>query len=135
MNVFVKLLETFLRFSRIFYFAGAVLECPTFESIESAMVRLQYVGALDENRNLTALGHHLATLPVDVKVGKLMLLGAIFGCVDSALTIAACLSHRSPFTSPFGKKEKVDAKKREFANGNSDQITVLNAYKVSSACK
>lgn len=99
--------------------------------MEAAIVRLQYVGALDKDRNLTPLGHHLAALPVDVKIGKLMLYGAIFGCVDSALTIAACLSHKSPFTSPFGKKEKVDAKKKEFSNGYSDQITILNAYKVS----
>lgn len=112
---------------------GGVLETPTPESVESSVTRLQYVGALDKDINLTALGHHLATLPVDVKVGKLMLYGAIFGCVDSALTIAACLSHKSPFTSPFGKKDKVDAKKKEFSHGYSDQITTLNAYKVSSS--
>lgn len=110
---------------------GAVLETPTPESVESSVTRLQYVGALDKDINLTPLGHHLATLPVDVKVGKLMLYGAIFGCVDSALTIAACLSHKSPFTSPFGKKDKVDAKKKEFSHGYSDQLTTLNAYKVN----
>ncbi|GJQ77496.1 hypothetical protein Trydic_g20887 [Trypoxylus dichotomus] len=108
---------------------GSVLETPTSESISAAIRRLQYVGALDKCNSLTPLGHHLATLPVDVKIGKLMLYGAIFGCVDSALTIAACLSHKSPFTSPFGKKEKVDAKKKEFSHGYSDQITTLNAYK------
>lgn len=80
--------------------------------------------------NLTALGHHLAQLPVDVRIGKLMLFGAIFQCVDSVLTIAACLSYKSPFVSPFSKRNEADAKKKQFAICNSDHLTVLMAYKV-----
>lgn len=48
---------------------------------------------------LTALGFHLATLPVDPRVGKMMIYGALFGCTDPALTIAAAMSARSPFMS------------------------------------
>lgn len=55
-----------------------ILESPSEESIVSAIRRLQDVGAFDENDNLTALGAILATLPVDVRIGKLMLFGAIF---------------------------------------------------------
>lgn len=86
---------------------------------------------MDKNNNLTSLGHHLAALPVDVRIGKLMLFGAIFGCVDAALTMAACLSFKSPFLSPFGKREEADKKKKSFAVGYSDHITVLMAYRVS----
>lgn len=53
-----------------------------------------------------------------------------FKCVDSVLTIAACLSYKSPFVSPFSKRNEADAKKKEFAVCNSDQLTVLTAYKV-----
>ncbi|XP_055695529.1 putative ATP-dependent RNA helicase DHX57 [Lutzomyia longipalpis] len=106
----------------------ATIEPPTQESITSAIGRLQDVGALDADQNLTALGHHLATLPVDVRIGKLMLFGAIFQCVDSVLTIAACLSHKSPFVAPFSKKAEADARKRELAVLNSDHLTVLRAY-------
>lgn len=52
-------------------------------------------------------------------------------CVDSVLTIAACLSFKSPFVSPFSKRKEADAKKKSFAVANSDHITVLMAYKVS----
>lgn len=48
------------------------------ESVSSAVKRLQDVGAFDTDDNLTALGEILATLPVDVRIGKLMLFGAIF---------------------------------------------------------
>lgn len=54
------------------------MEPPSEESILSAIKRLQDVGAFDSKDNLTPLGHHLAALPVDVRIGKLMLFGAIF---------------------------------------------------------
>ncbi|XP_059482833.1 putative ATP-dependent RNA helicase DHX57 [Neocloeon triangulifer] len=107
----------------------STLEPPSEESVNTAIARLQDVGALDERANLTALGHHLAALPVDVRIGKLILLGAIFSCVDSALTMAACLSYKSPFVSPFAKRDEADKMKQQFATYNSDQLTVLRAYK------
>ncbi|XP_047508277.1 putative ATP-dependent RNA helicase DHX57 isoform X1 [Pieris napi] len=105
------------------------IEPPEKYNIDGALSRLQDVGALDKGFQLTALGKHLASLPVDVRIGKLMLFGAIFCCVDSALTMAAFLSHKSPFVAPFGKKAEADAKRREFACSNSDQLTTLKAYK------
>lgn len=104
------------------------IEPPSTENITSAIKRLQNLGAF-EQENLTPLGSHLALLPVDVRIGKLMLFGAIFQCLDSVLTICACLSHKSPFVSPFTKRQEADARKRQFAVGNSDHLTVLNAYR------
>jgi ATP-dependent RNA helicase DHX57 len=104
------------------------IEPPSIESIQSAIKRLQNLGAF-ERENLTPLGSHLALLPVDVRIGKLMLFGAIFQCLDSVLTICACLSFKSPFVSPFTKRHEADARKRQFAIGNSDHLTVLNAYR------
>lgn len=66
-----------------------------------------------------------------MKIGKLILFGAVFCCLDSVLTIAASLSNKSPFLSPFNKRDAAEAKKKEFAIFNSDHLTVLNAYKVS----
>mmetsp|Transcript_54900 Transcript_54900/g.164370 ORF Transcript_54900/g.164370 Transcript_54900/m.164370 type:complete len:713 (-) Transcript_54900:147-2285(-) len=77
---------------------------------------------------LTALGFHLATLPVDPRVGKMMIYGALFGCIDPALTIAASMSARSPFVSPFDKRDEADAAKKEFATESSDHLTTLNAF-------
>ncbi|KAM7349281.1 putative ATP-dependent RNA helicase DHX57 [Cochliomyia hominivorax] len=108
---------------------GQTLEPPTEENIIAAVTRLQDVGALDEEQQLTPLGHHLSALPVDVRIGKLMLFGAIFQCLDSILTIAACLSHKSPFVSPFNKRAEAERRKREYALCNSDHLTCLLAYK------
>lgn len=67
------------------------------ESLNAAKQRLRDLGALTEDEKLTPLGYHLACLPVDVRIGKLMLFGAIFRCLDPALTIAASLAFKSPF--------------------------------------
>lgn len=107
---------------------GKMLEPPTTESISNAIKRLQDVGAFNSECTLTPLGHHLAMLPVNIRIGKLILFGAIFCCLDSALTIAACLSYKNPFNIPFDKRHKVDIKK-EFITANSDQLTILKAYK------
>lgn len=103
-------------------------EPPDVDAIMSAVKRLEDLGALEDGE-LTPLGYHLGSLPVDVRIGKLMLFGAIFRCLDSALTIAACLSFKSPFVAPFGKKHEATEKKLEFAAGNSDHLTMLNAYR------
>ncbi|XP_026330689.1 putative ATP-dependent RNA helicase DHX57 isoform X2 [Hyposmocoma kahamanoa] len=127
----IKILPLFKDMS-IHEVLGKTIEPPAKINIDGALVRLQDVGALDSTYALTALGRHLAALPVDVRIGKLMLFGAIFCCVDSALTMAACLSHKSPFVAPFGKKAEADAKRREFACSNSDQLTTLRAYRLNS---
>lgn len=76
-----------------------LIEPPRVESLHASKLRLQDLGALTQQEKLTPLGYHLASLPVDVRIGKLMLFGAIFRCLDPALTIAASLAFKSPFVS------------------------------------
>ena len=83
---------------------------------------------LDVSSELTALGFHLATLPVDPRVGKMMIYGALFGCVDPLLTFAAAMSARSPFVAPFGQREQADEARKTFSVAGSDHLTILNAF-------
>lgn len=50
-------------------------------------------------------GKFLSVLPVDPKLGKMLILGAIFSCFDPILTIVAGLSIRDPFLLPQDKKD------------------------------
>ncbi|KAJ0057405.1 hypothetical protein NL108_006094, partial [Boleophthalmus pectinirostris] len=106
-----------------------LIEPPAMGSLEAAKQRLQDLGALTADEKLTPLGYHLACLPVDVRIGKLMLFGAIFRCLDPALTIAASLAFKSPFVSPWDKREEANEKKLAFALANSDHLALLQAYK------
>ncbi|KAM8884775.1 putative ATP-dependent RNA helicase DHX57 isoform 1-T2 [Synchiropus picturatus] len=106
-----------------------LIEPPATGSLEAAKRRLQDLGALTSEEKLTPLGYHLACLPVDVRIGKLMLFGAIFRCLDPALTIAASLAFKSPFVSPWDKREEANEKKLAFAVASSDHLALLQAYK------
>jgi ATP-dependent RNA helicase DHX36 len=53
----------------------------------------QVLQAMDSKQELTALGHHLASLPVDARVGKMLLYAAILGCLDPVSSLR-CQSPR-----------------------------------------
>ena len=65
---------------------------------------MSFQNALDANEELTPLGYHLAALPVDPRVGKMILFGAIFSCLDPVLTVASVLGFKDPFVSPLVSK-------------------------------
>ena len=74
------------------------IQAPSPRAIEDAMRTLREVGALSRfDGELTPLGRHLATLPVDVRVGKLLIYGTLMRCLGPCLSIAAYLSSKSPF--------------------------------------
>lgn len=94
----IKILEMFSTHNLQSVFSR-LIEPPHIESLRASKIRLRDLGALTPDEKLTPLGYHLASLPVDVRIGKLMLFGSIFRCLDPALTIAASLAFKSPFVS------------------------------------
>lgn len=50
-------------------------------------------------------GRHLSMLPVEPKLGKMLIYGAIFNCLDPIMTVVAGLSVRDPFLMPFDRKD------------------------------
>ncbi|EEB99281.1 hypothetical protein MPER_01068, partial [Moniliophthora perniciosa FA553] len=72
------------------------IEPPPEERVTAAIKDLQMYGALDEQKGLTSLGRVLLQIPVEVQVGKLLLYGSFFRCLDQALTLAAILTNRDP---------------------------------------
>jgi ATP-dependent RNA helicase DHX57 len=101
-----------------------VIEPPSADAVDKALSNLVELDALDRSNGkeeLTSLGYHLAALPTDVRIGKLMLFGAMLGCIDPVLTIAAALSYRSPFIAPFDKRKEADESKRKFSREVMEQ--------------
>ena len=109
---------------------AATIEPPEPDRVLAAIDGLTMVGALNSQRNLTSLGRVLLQLPVDVHVGRLVLLGSFFKCLDQALTLAAILTNRDPFLSPPLLKSEAQAIKNSWspAEYRSDALTVLRAY-------
>ncbi|KAJ4303227.1 hypothetical protein N0V90_002120 [Kalmusia sp. IMI 367209] len=105
------------------------LDPPSSRNIRRAIDALIEVDALTSGEELTPLGSQIAKLPLDAHLGKLVLLAALFSCVDVAITIAAILSSKSPFLTPFGAKQRADAARMAFKKGDSDLLTTYNAYR------
>ncbi|KAM3367503.1 hypothetical protein ACQJBY_016223 [Aegilops geniculata] len=101
------------------------VEPPKEEAISSAIDLLFKVGAFEGHEELSPLGYHLAKLPVDVLIGKMMLYGAIFGCLSPVLSVAAFLSYKSPFISPKDEKQNVEKVKAALLNENLDGSTSI----------
>ncbi|KAJ4395260.1 hypothetical protein N0V91_010962 [Didymella pomorum] len=105
------------------------LDPPSSKNIRRAIDALIEVDALTPGEELTSLGRSLSKLPLDAHLAKLVLLSSIFSCVDVAITIAAILSSKSPFLTPFGAKQRADIARLSFKTGDSDLLTTYNAYK------
>jgi ATP-dependent RNA helicase DHX29 len=105
------------------------LDPPLSKNIRRAIDALIEVDALTPGEDLTALGRQIAKLPLDAHLAKLVLLATTFACVDVAITIAAILSSKSPFLTPFGAKQRADIARLAFKKGDSDLLTTYNAYK------
>ncbi|PON66853.1 ATP-dependent RNA helicase DHX [Parasponia andersonii] len=110
-------------------FLSAALQPPEPLAVQNAIGFLKMIGALDENENLTYLGKFLSVLPVDPKLGKMLIMGAVFRCFDPVLTIVSGLSVRDPFLLPQDKKDLAGTAKSRFsAKDYSDHMALVRAY-------
>uniref|UniRef100_A0A672K3L0 RNA helicase n=1 Tax=Sinocyclocheilus grahami TaxID=75366 RepID=A0A672K3L0_SINGR len=111
-------------------FLCRALDVPQQQAVCNAVSLLRKIGACKQDSYaLTPLGHHLAALPVNVKIGKMLIFGAIFGCLEHIVTtIAAAMSEKSPFVTPMSRKEEANLAKSALAVANSDHMTICSAY-------
>ncbi|KFV11031.1 Putative ATP-dependent RNA helicase TDRD9, partial [Tauraco erythrolophus] len=124
---------------------ATALSPPSASGIERAIRQLKELGALttcaetDEDPHdgeLTFLGRVLVHLPVDLHLGKLIVLGHVFGCLEECLIIAAALSLRNFFALPFKQRVNEYRSKLFFAGSSkSDCIAIVNAFKAWQTCK
>jgi ATP-dependent RNA helicase DHX29 len=104
------------------------LDPPSSKNIRRAIDSLKEVKALTNSESLTPLGIQLAKLPLDVFLGKLIIHGVFFKCLDACISIAAILSSKSPFVNTMGSNNQKDLARLSFKKGDSDLLTVYNAY-------
>lgn len=105
-----------LKLGRIESFLPRLPEPPEESTVKISLEFLHDLGALDFAERLTPLGFHLAQLPTDPRTGKLILLGAIFGCLEPMLSIAAALNFKDPFVMPLHQEENFRKRKKVLDN-------------------
>ncbi|HLX24499.1 MAG TPA: ATP-dependent RNA helicase HrpA [Usitatibacter sp.] len=105
------------------------IEPPTPRQVEDGYRQLFELGAIGETRDLTSLGHELARLPVDPKIGRLLLAAREFNCLSEMVILAAALSIQDPRDRPQALREQSDRAHEEFRDDASDFIQLLNLWK------
>ncbi|RJE27410.1 Helicase associated domain HA2 [Aspergillus sclerotialis] len=118
--------------ARIEDFLQGAIEPPKMERVRIAIEELQHMGALDKNEELTTLGAHLSKLPLPPSLGKLILLGVIFRCLDPLLILGAMGDFINLFRLVFGNDDLMQRAelRKEYAEiSSSDHITSINIFK------
>ncbi|KAF7789913.1 hypothetical protein EIP86_000861 [Pleurotus ostreatoroseus] len=95
------------------------LDPPSPLNVQRAIAALVEVRALTASQDITPMGRLLSKMPTDVHLGKFLLIASLFRCLDPALTIAATLSSKSPFLTPFGREDEAHRQKLTFRTGKS----------------
>lgn len=104
------------------------LDPPPAEIVLKSMLALWFLGALDNNGDLTDLGDRMSKLPVDPALSALLFCGEKLECLDEAATIVAMLSVPNVFMRPQGREEESDSAREKFFVSESDHLTLLHTY-------
>jgi HrpA-like RNA helicase len=125
-----------------FGFLASALSPPHPLAVANALELLTQLGALGGDEQLTPLGHLLAALPLEPRLGKMLLWSQLLGVHDPALTLACAMASKDVFTMPTGARGQQQQQqpqgaskwKREFSGGlPSDQLANLRAVEAFNA--
>lgn len=104
------------------------LDPPDARSVRDGVQLLQELGAFDAAGALTDVGRRLARLPLDPRIGRMILAADAEGCVREVLIIAAALSIPDPRERPVDREEAARQKHARFSDEHSDFISYLNLW-------
>ncbi|HYP68648.1 MAG TPA: ATP-dependent RNA helicase HrpA, partial [Thiobacillaceae bacterium] len=112
---------------------GRVEEFPFIDPPHGRLIQDGYqllaeLHALDERSELTDIGRHLARLPLDPRIGRMLLAADRLRCLSELLVIASFLAVQDPRERPQEKAGSADEKHKVFQDERSDFIGVLKLW-------
>ncbi len=104
------------------------VEPPDARLIHDGYKLLQELMAVDERHRLTALGRELARLPIDPRLGRMILAARDEGCLAEVLVIASFLAIQDPRERPLEHQQAADERHRRFRDERSDFLACLRLW-------
>ncbi|KAK7198152.1 pre-mRNA splicing factor ATP-dependent RNA helicase [Novymonas esmeraldas] len=105
------------------------VEPPAPETLMRALELLNYLGALDDDGNLTELGSMMSEFPVEPEMASMLFHSPEFGCSEDIARICAMLSVQNPFVTPSNDQRGRALRCREqFYHPTGDHIAYLNVF-------
>jgi ATP-dependent helicase HrpA len=113
---------------------GAIEGFPFIEPPDARLIgdgyrTLEELAAIDAGGRLTALGRQLARLPVDPRIGRMLLAASEHRCLREVLIIAAALAVQDPRERPIDKQQYADEIHATFRHPESDFLGFLNLWR------
>ena len=109
------------------------VEAPPERAIGDGYRRLTELGALDEEKRLTATGRIMAQLPIDVALARMLIEAKDRGALRELLTLTSFLSIQDPRERPADARQAADQAHAQFADTRSDFVAVLKLWQAHAA--
>ncbi|MDR2128360.1 MAG: ATP-dependent RNA helicase HrpA [Burkholderiaceae bacterium] len=107
----------------------AFLQAPSSRAIADGYQLLAELGAVDDAGELTALGQELARLPLDPRMGRMLLEARARGALSEALIVASALSVQDVRDRPLGNEAQADQQHAKFDDEKSEFSGYLRLWK------
>jgi len=104
------------------------IDPPDARQISDGFRLLFELQAVDEQRGISELGRQLARLPVDPRLGRMLLAARQEGCLREVLILVAALAIQDPRERPLDRQQAADEKHRRFRDEQSDFLALLNLW-------
>ncbi|MDN5668784.1 MAG: ATP-dependent RNA helicase HrpA, partial [Renibacterium salmoninarum] len=105
------------------------VEPPDSRAIADGVALLRELGALTAESAISPVGRQLAQLPVDPRLGRMIVEAGRRGCAREVMILAAALTIQDPRERPTEKRQSADEKHKRFADENSDFTGFLNLWR------
>jgi ATP-dependent helicase HrpA len=105
------------------------VEPPDGRYVRDGQRTLRELGALNEEDALTDIGRRLSKLPLDPKLGRILLAGAEEHCLEEIAIVASALSVPDPRDRPADKQTQADQKHAPLRDEQSDFLSLLKLWK------
>jgi ATP-dependent helicase HrpA len=105
------------------------VEQPDARAVGDGVALLQELGALEEGCTLSPVGRALSALPVDPRLGRMLVEADRTGCLREVLVITAAMSVQDPRERPTEQRQAADEKHARFAEDGSDFLAFLNLWR------
>ncbi len=119
---------------------GHVDDFPFVEPPDSRLITdgyklLHELGAINEHQQITKTGKQLARLPIDPKLGRILIEATKENCLDEALIIVSALATQDPRERPLNKQQAADVAHKKLSDNQSDFISSLKLWNKYHAVK
>ncbi|MFA7268598.1 MAG: ATP-dependent RNA helicase HrpA [Sterolibacterium sp.] len=109
------------------------LQAPQPKMVADGYQLLGELGAVDDARELTRIGHELAKLPLDPKIGRMILAARDERALAEVLVIAAALSVPDPRERPPEKSGSADQAHAQWKDEKSEFLSYLKLWQAADA--